>query len=45
MNIKDIKRRIKEVQKEIINANGIVAVKLSEELETLLFLQTIKSAH
>lgn len=44
MNIKDIKRRIKEVKKELIVATGLVAVKLESELETLLYLKSIKSA-
>lgn len=42
MNIKDIKRRIKEVQKELIAASGIVAVQLENELETLLFMKEVK---
>lgn len=42
MNIKDIKRRIKEVQKELIAATGIIAVKLEMELDTLVYLMEVK---
>ena len=45
MEIKEIKKEIKKIKKELNTAVGIAAVKLSEELETLVFLQTIKSAH
>lgn len=44
MTIRDIKKRIKEIKKEIVSATGIIAVQLENELETLLFLQSIKSA-
>lgn len=42
MTINDIKKRIKEIQKEIVNANGIIAVTLEIELDTLNYLLEVK---
>ena len=44
MTLKEIKKEISRVKKELIAANGTVAVKLEEQLETLLFLKSYKSA-
>ena len=44
MTVNEIKKRIKEVRMELNTATGMVAVKLEQQLETLLFLKSIKSA-
>lgn len=44
MTTNEIKKEIKRVKKELTAATGMVAVQLENELETLLFLKSIKSA-
>lgn len=44
MTTNEIKKEIKRIKKELNSAAGLTAVILQEQLETLLFLKSYKSA-